>query len=127
MSKEKKDNKIRELMSAAMKDLNSLIDVNTVVGKPVKVDSATTVIPVSKVTMGFMTGGGEYGEIKPIKKDKELPFAGGSGAIVSLKPSGFLVDQGSGVQLVSVADDALSKLIESVNNFVKSLKNEEDI
>lgn len=127
MSKEKKDNKIRELMSAAMKDLNSLIDVNTVVGKPVKVDSATTVIPVSKVTMGFMTGGGEYGEIKPIKKDKELPFAGGSGAIVSLKPSGFLVDQGSGVQLVSVADDALSKLIESVNNFIKSLKNEEDI
>lgn len=127
MSKEKKDNKIRELMSAAMKDLNSLIDVNTVVGKPVKVDSATTVIPVSKVTMGFMTGGGEYGEIKPIKKDKELPFAGGSGAIVSLKPSGFLVDQGSGVQLVSVADDALSKLIESVNNFIKSFKNEEDI
>lgn len=127
MSKEKKDNKIRELMSAAMKDLNSLIDVNTVVGKPVKVDQATTVIPVSRVTMGFMTGGGEYGEIKPIKKDKELPFAGGSGAIVSLKPSGFLVDQGTGVQLVSVADDALSKLIESVNNFVKSLKNEEDI
>lgn len=127
MSKEKKDNKIRELMSAAMKDLNALIDVNTVVGKPVKVDQATTVIPVSRVTMGFMTGGGEYGEIKPIKKDKELPFAGGSGAIVSLKPSGFLVDQGTGVQLVSVADDALSKLIESVNNFVKSLKNEEDI
>lgn len=127
MSKEKKDNKIRELMSAAMKDLNALIDVNTVVGKPVKVDQATTVIPVSRVTMGFMTGGGEYGEIKPIKKDKELPFAGGSGAIVSLKPSGFLVDQGTGVQLVSVADDALSKLIESVNNFVKNLKNEEDI
>lgn len=127
MSKEKKDNKIRELMTAAMKDLNALVDVNTVVGKPLKVDQVTTVIPISKVTMGFMTGGGEYGEIKPIKKDKELPFAGGSGAIVSLKPSGFLVDQGCGVQLVSVADDALSKLIESVNNFIKSFKNEEDI
>ncbi len=127
MSKEKQNNKIRELMTAAMKDLNTLIDVNTVVGKPIYIDELTTVIPISKVTMGFMTGGGEYGEIKPIKKDKNLPFAGGSGAVLSLKPSGFLIDKGTGVQVVSVADDPLSKLAESANNFIKSLKNEEDI
>ena len=67
MAKEKANNKIRDLMTTAMKDLNSLIDVNTVVGKPVKVDHTTSIIPITKVTMGFMTGGGEYGEIKAIK------------------------------------------------------------
>lgn len=127
MSKDKINNKIKELMATAMKDLNSLVDVNTVIGKPVDVDSKTTVIPVTKVTFGFITGGGEYGEIKPIKNDKSLPFAGGSGAVVSLKPSGFLINRGSSIQLHSVADDAFSRIIESVDNFIKSFKNEEDI
>ena len=127
MSKIKKDNKIKDLMTSAMKDLNSLIEVNTVVGKPLKVDSLTTVIPISKVTMGFMTGGGEYGEIKQIKKDKDAPFAGGSGAIVSLKPSGFLIDQGCGVQFVNADTDPLSKLVDCIDGLIKSLKNEDNI
>ncbi|MBQ4099547.1 MAG: sporulation protein YtfJ [Clostridia bacterium] len=125
MSKEKSNNKIRELMASTMKDLNSLIDVNTVVGKPFKTEDGNTVIPVSKVTLGFMTGGGEYGEVKPFKKDKSIPFAGGSGAVVSLKPSGFLVDNGSQVSVLSVSDDLFSRVIESFDNFIKSFKNED--
>ncbi len=126
MTKERANNKIRDLMTTAMKDLNSLVDVNTVIGKPVKVDEDTNIIPITKVTMGFMTGGGEYGEVKAIKSDKTLPFAGGSGAVVSLKPSGFLIEKNSGVQLLSVADDAFSRIIESVDNFIKSFKNEDN-
>ena len=127
MQKEKKSaNKIRELMTSTMKDLNGLIDVNTVVGNPFKSEDGTVVIPVSKVTMGFMTGGGEYGEIKPIKSDKSLPFAGGSGAIISLKPSGFLIDKGKGIELVNVADDPLSKMIDVIDKFIKSFKNEDN-
>ena len=127
MQKEKKSaNKIRELMASTMKDLNGLIDVNTVVGNPFKSEDGTVVIPVSKVTMGFMTGGGEYGEIKPIKSDKSLPFAGGSGAIISLKPSGFLIDKGRGVELVNVADDPISKMIDILDKFIKNFKNEDN-
>ena len=126
MPKERANNKIRELMSTAMKDLNSLVDVNTVVGKPVTIEDGTLVIPITKVTLGFMTGGGEYGEVKQIKSEKSMPFAGGSGAVVSLKPSGFLIDQGKGVQILSVADDAFSRIIESVDNFIKSFKNEDN-
>ena len=125
MHKEKANNRIRDLMSTAMKDLNSIIDVNTVIGKPVKVDETTKVIPITKVTMGFMTGGGEYGELKVIKSDKTAPFAGGSGAVLSLKPSGFLIERENSVQLLSVADDAFSRIIESVDNFIKSFKNED--
>ena len=126
MPKEKTNNKIRDLMTTAMKDLNSLIDVNTVIGKPVKVDQNTSVIPITKVTMGFMTGGGEYGEVKAIKSDKGAPFAGGSSAVLSLKPSGFLIERNNSVQLLSVADDAFSRIIESVDNFIKSFKNEDN-
>lgn len=126
MHKEKVNNRIRDLMSTAMKELNSIIDVNTVIGEPVKVDETTSVIPITKVTMAFMTGGGEYGEVKTIKSDKSAPFAGGSGAVLSLKPSGFLIERKSGVQLLSVADDAFSRIIESIDNFIKSYKNEDN-
>ena len=63
MDKEKRENKIKDLMETAMKDINTIIDVNTVIGKPFSINDGTTVIPVTKVTLGFMTGGGEYGEI----------------------------------------------------------------
>lgn len=124
-NKEIKENKIKELMSAAMKDINTLIDVNTVIGKPFSINDGTMVIPVTKVTMGFMTGGGEYGEIKKINSSPEMPFAGGSSAIVSLKPTGFLVGKGKNVKLISVPTDAFSRAFETAEEFIKTFKNEE--
>ena len=112
-------------MSAALRDINTLVDVNTVIGKPFTTNDGSTVIPVTKVTMAFMTGGGEYGEVKNIKGDKELPFAGGSGAVVSLKPTGFLVEKSKGIKLISVPTDAFEKAFETAEEFIKSFKNEE--
>ena len=78
MTKDNSDNKIKELMSTALKDINTLVDVNTVIGKPFTTNGGTVVIPVTKVTMGFMTGGGEYGKVQSLKGEKSLPFSGGS-------------------------------------------------
>ncbi len=125
MLKETRENKIKELMSAALKDINTMIDVNTVIGKPFTTNDGTTIIPVTKVTMGFMTGGGEYGEIKKINSIPNMPFAGGSSAVVSLKPTGFLVEKGKGVKLISVPTDAFSRAFETAEEFIKSFKNEE--
>lgn len=125
MVKDSQDNKIKELMSAALRDINTLVDVNTVIGKPFTTNDGSTVIPVTKVTMAFMTGGGEYGEVKNIKSDRELPFAGGSGAVVSLKPTGFLVEKSKGIKLISVPTDAFEKAFETAEEFIKSFKNEE--
>jgi uncharacterized spore protein YtfJ len=61
-----------------------------------------------------------------MKSDKSAPFAGGSGAVLSLKPSGFLIEREDNVQLLSVADDAFSRIIESIDNFIKSFKNEDN-
>lgn len=115
-----RENKLKELMDSAMRDINSIVDVNTVIGKPFTTNDGTMVIPVTKVTMGFMIGGGEYGEIKNIKGEAENPFAGGSGAIVSLKPTGFLVDKGKGVKLITVPTDAVSRAFETAEEFFKT-------
>lgn len=126
MSKDNSDNKIKELMSTALKDINTLVDVNAVIGKPFTTNGGTVVIPVTKVTMGFMTGGGEYGKVQSLKGEKSLPFSGGSGAVISLKPSGFLVDNGKGVKLVSIADDVATKAFETAEEFIKSFNNEKE-
>ena len=124
MQRECADNKIKEMMSAAMKDLNSMVDVDTVIGKPFKSSDGKTIIPVSKVTFGFLTGGGEYGEVKAAK-ETSLPFSGGSGAVVSLKPSCFLVDDGDNIKLINIANNVYERVIESAEEFVKGLKNED--
>lgn len=126
MPKDDRENKIKELMSTAMKDINSLIDVNTVIGKPFTTNDGKTIIPVTKVTMGFMVGGGEYGEIKNLVKSEEKPFAGGSSAIVSLKPTGFLVEGKNGMKLVSVPTDAVTKAFETAEEFIKSFRNDKE-
>ncbi len=122
MSKNNSENKIQSLMDSAMKDINSLVDVNTIMGKPLVYENGTVVIPVSKVTMGFMIGGGEYGDVKIVKGDEKTPFAGGSGAVISMKPAGFLVDNGKGVRIVNVSNDVYERFFETAEEFLKNFQ-----
>lgn len=115
------NNKIEEVMSSAMKNIRSLVDVDIVIGKPLETNSNVTIIPLTKATLGFVSGGGEYySELKEIKKDTEYPFAGGSGAGLNLQPIGFLVIDGTAVSLVKVdTKSAIEKLIEAVPEVAK--------
>lgn len=123
MTKEiKETNKIKDLMSSSMNDLSDMTDVNAVVGKPIYTPDGTTVIPICKVTMGFMTGGGEYGEVRQLKNDKDSPFAGGSGAVISMKPVGFLTSNNDGVRLISTDKDVYTKLFETAEDFFEKIK-----
>ena len=123
MTKEiKETNKIKDLMSSSMNDLSDMTDVYAVVGKPIYTPDGTTVIPICKVTMGFMTGGGEYGEVRQLKNDKDSPFAGGSGAVISMKPVGFLTSNNDGVRLISTDKDVYTKLFETAEGFFEKIK-----
>ena len=84
---------IESLMGTTMENIKDMVDVNTVVGDPVLASDGTTVIPVSRVTFGFVAGGGEYGvgENKMPSLSEKMPFAGGTSAGVSVHPMGFLV------------------------------------
>ena len=67
-----KDKKINNLIDASVVTLGDLADVDTVVGKPIVTASGFQVIPFSKVTMGCLSGGGEYGDIKVVKEADEI-------------------------------------------------------
>ena len=118
--KEYRENKINRVIETAMKNLSALVDVNTVIGKPMKTEDGSLIIPVSKVTLGFMTGGGEYGEVKVMKKDRAIPFAGGSGAIVSMKPTGFLVNDGKGYRVIAAANEPYEKILDVARDLLAS-------
>lgn len=118
--KEYRENKINRVIDTAMKNLSALVDVNTVIGKPMKTEDGSLIIPVSKVTLGFMTGGGEYGEVKVMKKDRAIPFAGGSGAIVSMKPTGFLVNDGKGYRVIAAANEPYEKILDVASDLLAS-------
>lgn len=115
--------KIDSIMEKTAQRLTSLVDVNTVIGKPIVTASGAQVIPFTKVTMGYLSGGGEYGEVKKIEDGECLPFAGGAGTIINVKPSGFLIDDGTGCRLVRVTEDPLDGLIEKTSDLVNKLVN----
>ena len=101
--------------------------MNTVIGKPVQTASGAQVIPFTKVTMGYLSGGGEYGDVKKIEDNECLPFAGGAGTVINVKPAGFLIDDGKEFRIVRVTDDALDGLIEKAGDLMsKILRKEED-
>lgn len=121
-------NPIDEVLSTAMKQLRSIADVNTVIGKPIESEGGKTIIPVSKVTIGFVAGGGEYGEAN--KFSPEYPFAGGSGGAVQLSPIGFLVgSKDEDLKMIGIdSDTALSRMFDAAKGVFEraTQKKEED-
>ena len=116
-----KNQKINHLISASLDKLDTLADVNTVIGKPIITASGYQVIPFSKVTLGNLTGGGEYGDAKVIRETDSFPFAGGSGAVISMKPMGFLVDDGKSCRIMRITDEPIDNLIERAGEIVHDI------
>lgn len=116
-----KNKKIDSIMEKTAERLTGMVDVNTVIGKPVFSASGAQIIPFTKVTMGYLSGGGEYGEVKAIKEDESFPFAGGAGTVINIKPCGFLIDDGKNCRLVKVTDDPLDGLIEKAGSLIEKI------
>ena len=86
---------IESIMTTTMENIRSMIDVNTIVGDAIPTADGCTVIPISRVSFGFVAGGGEYtvqcrSRMESAQAQKDLPFAGGTGAGVTVQPMGFL-------------------------------------
>ena len=119
---------IGELMQTAMTSIKDMVDVNTVIGEPVQASGGATIIPISKVSFGYVTAGGDLSTQEKAKHAAEpvdLPFAGGSGAGVSVQPVGVLVVQDGSVRMLpatcaTVADrvvELIPTVMEDVKNF----------
>ncbi|WBW95302.1 GerW family sporulation protein [Oceanirhabdus sp. W0125-5] len=138
------DHPIDTLMKHTMEELKNMVDVNTIVGTPVTSPDGTVIIPISKVSFAFLSGGSEFGnKTKNKVSSKEgtletsnccadFPFGGGSGAGVSLKPVAFLVVKDTNVRLLNMeSQGGYDKILESIPdmfNFVKDMfkKDSED-
>jgi len=124
MKKEDNINPVESIMAEAMSKLKSVIDVNTVIGNPITTFDGTTIIPISKVSAGFIAGGGEYNQTKDMRKNANLdfPFAGGSGTGFSINPIGFLVETSSGIKLINIDNkSAYESILEIVKNVTDKL------
>lgn len=117
---------VQGLMGATVEKIREMADANTIIGTPISIDANTTIIPVSKVTMGFASGGSDVGA----KATKEM-FGGGSGAGVSITPIAFLLVTNGTVRTVQLAehvspiDNAINALPELVDKLAAMLKKDD--
>jgi len=104
---------IENLMNTAMENIKQMIDVNTVVGNAVETKTGAVIIPISQVSCGFAAGGAEYetATATQVQGEGYLPFGGGSGAGVSVKPVGFLVVKDNDVRLLTVKGNQLAERV----------------
>lgn len=89
--------KIEGLVKTAMEKIHEMVDCETVVGKPIITADGTTIIPVSKVSFGFASGGSDL----PTKSTKET-FGGGSGAGITIQPIAFIAVYKGEVKLLQL-------------------------
>ena len=120
-----KNQKINALIGSSIEKLDSLADVDTIIGKPIVTASGFQLIPFSKVTLGNLSGGGEYGDVKVVKETEAFPFAGGSGAVVSMKPMGFVVDDGKTCRIMRITDEPIDNLIERAGEIIHEIVSKE--
>lgn len=113
------DNKVQELMGVSIDKIKEMVDVNTVIGDPITT-ADITLIPVSRVSYGFASGGSDL----PTKGTQEL-FGGGGGAGITIIPIGFIVISKDGVRVLPMVStpDTLNQVVNMVPDVVSRIGN----
>ena len=117
-----KNHPVNELMAETIRRIRDAVDANTVVGEPI-VAGEITLVPVSKISFGFGTGGSEFGGKAP-KALGENPFGGGGGAGVKVTPVCFLVVNGTSVKVLPVdaaPETSLDRVVDMIPDVVNKI------
>lgn len=130
---------IQSLMETTLETIKGSIDANTIIGDPIQAEN-TVVVPISKVTIGFGIGGGEYSKGYDKKKESQIDtekndtnFAGGSAGAISVQPVAFVVVENGETRLMSLenninlVDNILTitpKVIEKIQKMNKEINKE---
>lgn len=114
-----KDETIEDLIKTSLDRVKTLMETNTIVGDAIVTPFGKTIIPISKVSVGFVVGGGEYSNNK-VKN--HMPMAGGSGCGMSVSPVGFIIMENDGVKFVDVENKtAYQTILNLVNKLINKL------
>lgn len=104
-----KNHPINDLMETTMQKIRDMVEVNTIVGQPINTPEGVTLIPISKLSFGFASGGSDFIP-KNHKPGDTNTFGGGSGAGVNISPVAFLIVKGDSVRLLPVDQPAASSV-----------------
>ena len=107
-------NPIGELMQTTMDNVKNMLKVDTVVGDPIVTPDGITLVPISKISVGFGGGGVEFGNAKA---SGERPYGGGNATGVKIDPIGFLVIKDGTVRMINVtppANNTVDRIIDMV-------------
>ncbi len=126
-----KDQSAAGILGTTIEKIKDMVDSKTIIGEPIDAGDGIKVIPVSKVTYGFASGGSDF----PSKASKEL-FGGGGGAGVTLTPVAFLVINNGNVTVKYLSDGpetsvervvgALPELVDKLSEIVDKFKSKKD-
>ncbi len=115
---------VQELMASALEKMRDLVDSNTIIGTPINTQDGTTILPISKISFGFVSGGTDFAS----KTQKDL-FGGAASSGASITPVGFLVIKEGNVRLMQLAEggatidrlvNMVPEVIDKVEGFVAS-------
>ncbi|MEE1139197.1 MAG: spore germination protein GerW family protein [Acutalibacteraceae bacterium] len=118
------------ILGTSIEKIKDLVDVSTIIGDPIKISETLQIIPVSKVTYGFASGGTDF----PSKNNQEL-FGGGGGAGITISPVAFLVvNNGSvTVKYINAAEGSVERvigmvpdLVDKATDVISQLKNKDN-
>lgn len=110
----KKERKI-ESLNDAVEAIRNFTNIDVIVGSQITTPSGATIIPISKITVGLLSGEGEYGEIKLFQGNKKYPKSNGGGGLVTIKPYGFLVEKGRSVRFIACEKDVFEKAFDKID------------
>ncbi len=126
-----KVNPIGELMQTTMENVKNILQVDTVVGDPIITPDGITLVPISRISIGFGGGGVEFG---PKRKDGPQPYGGGNATGVKIEPFGFLVIKDGVVRMINVTPpanttvdriiDLVPQVMDRIDAFVTKQKEE---
>ncbi len=112
---------ISEMLSNSMAKIREMADANTVVGDPITTPQGVTLIPISKISVGYAGGGSDFNGKNP---NRDNPFGGGSGCSVKITPMAFLVVRGENVRMLPVSEapsSSVERLVEMIPDLVEKL------
>ena len=111
------ENKLQEVIAATLSQIKNIIDADTVIGSPINTASGTTIIPISKVAIGYATGGLDYNSKSEQAKPQNFGAGGGTG--ISIQPVGFLcIDPEGKVEMVSIGLKNPTDPIEQISDII---------
>jgi sporulation protein YtfJ len=116
---------LKQIIDTAISKIGEVVDVNTVIGDPITIQGDVTIIPFSKVSVGFASGGTEFGGKHPSPNGKAY-FAGGNGAGVTMAPLGFIVVEQGKARVVELGNaatynaptDPVNRVLDGINGVV---------